>query len=209
MDSKQGKIAGELVGAMDERDRQIRNANFGYTLRPPEERILLARNVFRGFDESAQPGGNKTTFFPIEDRPGMAIEARIEFPMVPNPDENDRSYPFKWTNEFVISARASDVSIAHEQPDFVQLGVVEFNTSDPAVLHTEKGDIKFGEPGSEEILEIIDSAVLDVFYRDEKARKIIGHDGLALYWEKICSEKPQKTGVFSRIKDHLIGNRPE
>ena len=119
------------------------------------------------------------------------------------------TYIYRWTNELVIRARANDGLTEHDKPNFTLLGRIEFNGSEPAIFHTGNGHILFGEPGFEEVIEIIDQAVFDVFEKNEEIRKKIGHNVLAAKWEKICSEVPVKNNVFDRIKKRLIGNRPE
>jgi hypothetical protein len=214
MDTK-GKITAELIGVLVEKDRQIRNAILGYTLKSPEEKILSARDAFLGFDDLAQPGPNIRTSVPVSDSPGVNIDARIEFPMeqVTTDEDNDddryNTHESKWNNKLVISARANDGVLEHTQPSFTQLGIVEFNGSEPAILHTASGDVKFGEPGSEEIMEIIDSAVIGIFEKNEVVRKKMGHNALARRWEQILDEGHiEKPGVFSSLKN-LFGKRPE
>jgi|GEM_PF-1469976 len=214
MDTK-GNITAELVGALDKKEKQIKDAIIVYSLKSPEERILSARDAFLGFEDSAQPGSNIKTSVPVADRPGIDIEARIEFPMVQissdnsNADDRYNTHESKWNNTLVIKARATDGIPKHTQPNFTKLGVVEFNGTEPAVLHNGKAHIKFGDPGSEEVLEIIDSAVKQIFEKNELVRKKMGRDVLARRWEQTSSEVPIiKPRILSRLKN-LIGNRPE
>ena len=58
-------------------------------------------------------------------------------------------------------------------------------------------------------MEIIDSAVLDNFYRNEEVRKVAGKGAWAAYWETMIAKEPEKVSAFSRVKNLLIGKRPE
>ena len=211
------KITAELVEVLDEKDRQIRNAILGYMMKPPEDRILLARDIFLDFDSSAsaQPGSTITTTIPVEDRPDVSIDARIEFPTIAESKtegtQSGDTPKRKWTDEIVIMARANDRDLKHEQPEFVQLGVVEYHGPSSATLHTKDNKTvrRFAVPEASEIMDIIDHAVYERFDKNEEVRKTMGHDALAKYWEKICSEESiEKPGILNRLKI-LIGIRPE
>jgi hypothetical protein len=126
-----------------------------------------------------------------------------------NGDEDRyNTHKSKWNNKLVIRARANDGITEHTQPNFTELGVVDFNGIEPAILHINNRDIQFGDPGSEEVLEIIDSAVKRIFEKNELVRKKMGHNVLARLWEKTLAEETPKISVIKRLKN-LVGNRPE
>jgi hypothetical protein len=216
MDTK-GRITSELIKAKDKKDMEMDHALIGYgMLESQAEKVMFARDVFMGFDESAQPYRTITTQAKLEDRPDVVMDVRVEFPTVNDTDE-ESLLPYKWTNELVVNARTNDGDIRHDQPEFVHVGTVRFNADGPVVLHgngVNVKEVKFdvADPREiEEIMGFIDAAVFDVFEKNEAIRKKVGQPALAAYWEKMLAEMPEqeKVGIFSRIKERLFGERPE
>jgi len=177
MDTGKG-IAKELVGALDKRNREVQFATKSYRELQPDERILLARDVFCNFNESAKLIGAIKTFVRVKDRPDVHIDGKIEFPTVKNNDPNDHIHSFKWTNELIVSARAADFS-GYSKLDFIPLGKVKFISDRMASLHKNHQTYSLSDTAADEVMEIIDSAVINIFEAKEDIRLTMGRKALA------------------------------
>lgn len=208
MDTEKSIIANELVGALDERNIEIQTVTERYMTLPPDDRILTARDVFLGFDKSSQRGGEITTYVRIEDRPDVIMEGKIEFPTTLNTDLEDRKYPYKWTNKLAIRARVINTPSIHNELDFTPLGVIRFHESDPALLYTDEETVLLGNEKADNVMEIIDSAVIDIAEKKEDIRKTMGRRTLAAAWEVVWKDEEAKSKSKPKKIDflrHLMG----